>query len=697
METPPDCTANTDTAEVYDKASLVNIAEALDKLECSLQAYPHISADMKQPFAFARRAIRQFQALDTMIIVTCGMLKAGKSTLINLLARSDMASPVDFGVDTTLRPAVVRMGETAQGRIRCFYAHGDAQEYDRTLLQVFDVLRGVPLERRAAFDEETEPLTPQNLKDFLCGKVPSDRMKREPLLVVVETPHQDATDCLLQGNCMLLDMPGLDSANAEVSAKITHYADVVVECDMMFYVQSSVSPLNSKAEELLKQVLAHRHADTTYIIQNCMMAQMWRLPELQQKAQERQARRAAEKIVKCFKAGGVQVPGGGLRHHPMNLGMAYDALVGDTSVLNTAGVMPDGRPISAELLSELSGFPGFEDDVRHNMRRHGLRYRVQHCVDELDKRLDELGNRLSSYCSQQLRPELAKTEKEWKEWTGVKSEMENLRDNTPLPQHSYVVQFNTNAKRALENELNEVHKLLWDTKSDYEPLKNTGNKVNGSIIDAFLTDCAKDMATKLTEWVNKCSLSDVEVEWQNQSQSLCECVNSLLKSQVFEQCTPNKKLAQPTLPIYQDIQARFPVEYAFSHAKKLSAEYRESRFAQRVPSSLNGKGYPFTRYRFFNRIWEYETQVTLAHMVCKEMVKEYVDDAVQYLVAHGAELLKTLFENGKHRGMSKSLEFISQREKEILNERSAGKAELEQLETMMSELKTLKSKVKEIY
>ena len=58
----------------------------------------------------AIRAIDQFKS-GIELISCIGMLKAGKSTLINMLARSRSASPIGFGQDTTLRPAVIRMAE----------------------------------------------------------------------------------------------------------------------------------------------------------------------------------------------------------------------------------------------------------------------------------------------------------------------------------------------------------------------------------------------------------------------------------------------------------------------------------------------------------------------------------------------------------------------------------------------------------
>ena len=58
-------------------------------------------------------------ALDSFesqkFVITCiGMLKAGKSTLVNLFSRNKLASPTGFGVDTTLRPALITYTEAKQ-------------------------------------------------------------------------------------------------------------------------------------------------------------------------------------------------------------------------------------------------------------------------------------------------------------------------------------------------------------------------------------------------------------------------------------------------------------------------------------------------------------------------------------------------------------------------------------------------------
>lgn len=687
-----------DVKEPYDKGALKEISQQLREQETVLQPYTDIAATLRQSFDFAQRAVRQFTALDTMIIVTCGMLKAGKSTLINLLARSDMASPVDFGVDTTLRPAVVRMGEAEQGRIRSFYAQGGKEEHKATLLQVFDVLRGVALVKPAAFDEESVPLTPQNLRDFLCCNVPSGLLKREPLLVVVETPYQADLPCLLNGNCMLLDMPGLDSANAALS--IDEYADVVAQCDMMFYVQSSVSPLNERAKELLQLVLSHRHADTTYIIQNCMMAQMWRLSETQRAAQERQAQRARADIVTCFKSGGKQASADGVRCHPMNLGMAYDALVGDKSVLNTAGVMPDGRAITAKLLAELSDFPGFEDDVRRNMRLYGLRYRVQHCVDGLAGCLEEIRHKLNRHIVGTLQPAAAEADADWKAWSRVKQELEHLQNNAVLTSPATGASLSEAAENRLKNALESVHEHLYQEKEElYRPLKNLGGKARGSVMDQFLEDCRDEMVKKTEEFVNTCSLDDVMLA---PGKSLLSFVNAALHDTVFRLCEASSKTGDETLPLYKDIQTYARAEYTYQHAQTLGGEYKKKQFERLPLSDRGGKGYPFTQYKevfgstVFNMLGERKSLVVLAHKVREQLVKDYLAAVGDYVAAHAQDLQRTLFENGKKRGLQRSIAFVKKQEDRALKERERLKQQMACLNSCIAAILTLEQKTKEI-
>ena len=107
-------------------------------------------------------------------VVSCiGMLKAGKSTLINLLARSKDASPTGFGFDTTLRPALITSSSETRGTIEIWLPNTLEQKLTKASLnEVFLCLRKVkkPEEVKGA-NCHVYPLTPANLENALCKAV----------------------------------------------------------------------------------------------------------------------------------------------------------------------------------------------------------------------------------------------------------------------------------------------------------------------------------------------------------------------------------------------------------------------------------------------------------------------------------------------------------------------------------------------
>ena len=90
--------------------------------------------------------LNAFAAFDSeYFVVSCiGMLKSGKSTLINLLARSKDASPTGFGFDTTLRPALITSSTEPHGTIEVWLPNTPEQKLTKASLnEVFLCLRKV--------------------------------------------------------------------------------------------------------------------------------------------------------------------------------------------------------------------------------------------------------------------------------------------------------------------------------------------------------------------------------------------------------------------------------------------------------------------------------------------------------------------------------------------------------------------------
>ena len=130
---------------------------------------------------------------EHFVVACIGMLKSGKSTLINLLARNRNASPTGFGYDTTLRPVLITSSTAPHGTIEVWLPNTPEQKLTKASLnEVFLCLRKVkkPEDVKGA-SCHAYPLTPANLENALCKAVleaDQNMLPSEPVMVVVKVP-----------------------------------------------------------------------------------------------------------------------------------------------------------------------------------------------------------------------------------------------------------------------------------------------------------------------------------------------------------------------------------------------------------------------------------------------------------------------------------------------------------------------------
>lgn len=423
------------------KDKLCDIEEVLKKFTLSDQDRRKF-ADFQQLVDKAskeiRRGIKQFDSTIAVVIVV-GMLKAGKSTLINLFARNTNASPVGFGVDTTLRPALIKMREKSEtggeqkGAIYVYTSspillmqtaksqtaqkgdkvseerqHNDDKASEEKLLSdnedeqfsealqgVMDELRGITSDTgRAACVKVTLELDQENLRHALCENS-SNVIPEEPVLVVIELPYNEDAELLKDGN-YLLDMPGLDSANSEISKKLgTRYRKLVDQCDMVLCLQSSVAPLNQPALDCFRNVLATRSTATAWVIQNNVACKPW-LKEEKIDDEKRMQRQRAEKVIRQLSSN--------LAFSDANLGQAYAALLEREDFLRKGEKLPDGtliEPGKQGKLFEKSEFALFETNMVGRLRDEGRITRFHHCKEELSSKVEEAIGNIETYRNKQ--------------------------------------------------------------------------------------------------------------------------------------------------------------------------------------------------------------------------------------------------------------------------------------------------------
>lgn len=519
---------NTEPMFMDTEQMLKELKERVSALGEELKKDSNLGALLKSEFSELKRALRQFDSPVT-VITTVGMLKAGKSTLVNLFASSPLASPVGFGEDTTMRPALIRMAEqSGNEKIVCYFlrdAAADQPEEQR--FKIFDYYRGLEATLPKGVYTEEHSLNPKILRDCLCLK-PSDggTLKAEPVLVVVETPYQE-TPCLLSGQqCMLLDLPGLDSGHAELVQQCG-FLRVVEECDIVLFVQSSVSPLNDAARKMLAEIFRSRNTETSQIVHNEIRAKVWRKREIQDEEQRQQANKACAAILRCLPPTG---PYGQPKWNCVNLGMAYDASMGNDSELNDKYVFDDGARLSKDELKSHSLFFDFEARLQETMRQRGRYYRFIHCRDKILSCTLNIKNKLEKFIVTELDNQINKKKDEIKSWQSVKTEVNQLVDNAVFSViiNTNDVSYSPKAKRQLKSELNDA---IARACRDYPDVSKTSeDEIKGSYIDNYLMACSQYCCDAIKEWCKKCCnrgnfLVDSSAP-QTLSSILCQEINS---------------------------------------------------------------------------------------------------------------------------------------------------------------------------
>lgn len=326
------------------------------------------AADITEWMTCLKNALAAFGA-EYFVVSSIGMLKAGKSMLINLLARCKNASPTGFGFDTTLRPALITSSTELRGTIEIWLPNTPEQKLTKAVLnEVFLCLRKVkkPEEVKDASCHVYQ-LTPANLENALCKAVleaDNNMLPCEPVMVVVKVPR--SSESPLTSEIILLDTPGLDSGISNwTKDSAERYSWIIENSDLLLFLQSSVAPLNKNAASILRDIHAKSPNTPVWLVQNEMCAKPW-LPQeriMDENTRQRtQAARMFNNISHAFKL------------VYANLGKADSAIFDDTL---------SGK-LKKDLLNE-SQFSSVEANIKNDLISNIGPIRRRNCIDAVKR------------------------------------------------------------------------------------------------------------------------------------------------------------------------------------------------------------------------------------------------------------------------------------------------------------------------
>lgn len=339
------------------------------------------SQKLQSYVAGVKTALDSFRS-PTFIVSCVGMLKSGKSTLVNLFARTRHASPTGYGYDATLRPALITYcrEEDANGKIEIWFPpqpedKNSVNSLTETIFNdLFNLIRGVDnSENINKFSLTSCELTDANLKIALCKEAGTDNMlPSEPALIVVRVPkHKDS---LLSSEIMILDTPGLDSGLSEWTKKENEgrYSWIINNSDLLLFLQSTVAPLNEKAKDILRDIRAHNSQMPIWLVQNEMLLMPWLPDDRIREETERQKKQASKLFNEAIRSD---------KQLSANLGKANSGVFDDTL-----------EQEQRNELKEESRFFSMEERVRADLSGDLSGIRFDNCKSNVQKALDKVSS-----------------------------------------------------------------------------------------------------------------------------------------------------------------------------------------------------------------------------------------------------------------------------------------------------------------
>lgn len=241
--------------------------------------------------------------LDSTVcfVMVVGPAKSGKSTFVNYMVGRDIA-PTNY-VECTMRPSIIR-GVSDGEYIEQFFVNYNEiadkleairQQYAKTpdlmkreqrhrkdlfYKECFDAvilyLKGAYTERELGrkIRINRSELTQQNLDEMLAEKevLPSHLgggIDSQLLVTVINIPKNELVD----GNLAIIDMPGIDGAQA--NDEDTLYKFVSEKADHIIFIQSTVAALSNASTKYIKENIASKRGQATTLIQNTFDARWW--------------------------------------------------------------------------------------------------------------------------------------------------------------------------------------------------------------------------------------------------------------------------------------------------------------------------------------------------------------------------------------------------------------------------------------
>ncbi len=311
-------------------------------------------------------------------IAIIGGIKTGKSTLINLLCHKEV-SKTQAGVETTKIPLII--SANSEDKINIYRKKGkigdslEIEEKDRDL--VINYIKGLD-----EFDENNENSIEKEIKDYdedkLYKYVTDDSsIDNSSMIIAIHLTLnkeilKEYPNCLLSNDIMIIDTPGLDGVESSIGGKENNNGDWLVErTDLIFILQSTVSPINKNIKDTLKKI--NNKNLKSRLVHNQFSLRDWLEKDKKENWENDTRKKSIDKALEILDKKGAYTDW-------VDLAMASDTVFSKEDLVNKKEEYSDKH---IEELLKKSNFSEFEKNTNDELKKTKEKSHFDSCINQI--------------------------------------------------------------------------------------------------------------------------------------------------------------------------------------------------------------------------------------------------------------------------------------------------------------------------
>ena len=384
-------------------SKMVERLSLLDKKIEELKALcnEHVGESFLQEIVSRITQRRRAFISNTFFMVTFGMLKAGKSTLVNTFV-GKIVSPVGRAKETTLRSSIIMASDKDNKEGIYLYSpkvNAQSSESDKVIewqkhngIKLMGFLTGLTTKEEflQSFKEDCISFSEPALERFLTSETVPEYPNILPPVIRVDASGANkevGAANLLKDGVAIVDTPGLDGAKANKDTD-PYMKSLMLYGDYFLLVQSSMSAINKSCRELIAHLYHETKNAPLLVVFNEIASNFWLQPDVEKEKLRKDSETTSQELAEQLRIelGGI-VP----QMISINAGEASDAVFGEEN---------NNRSNKDEMIEE-SRIRSLRDQIVKTLREERWAIKERNATDrmlnalgEVVKKIDESINKI---------------------------------------------------------------------------------------------------------------------------------------------------------------------------------------------------------------------------------------------------------------------------------------------------------------